>query len=79
MASIPETKDESTLILGIPGFCYADLYDSARLADLLDTFDLDLKESDTGLHAEYQAYRATQGQDMTPQAIPICWCGWPRG
>lgn len=69
MASIPEIKDESALTLGIPGFCYGDLYDPARLADLLDAFDAALKDADAGLHAEYVNYRDTQGQDMAPQAI----------
>ena len=33
------TNDLTKLTLGIPGFEYADLYDTQRLADLLAVFD----------------------------------------
>jgi hypothetical protein len=37
---------QHTLTLGIPGFTYADLYDAARLTDLLDVFDGSIKKHD---------------------------------
>ena len=69
MASIPETKDKTTLTLGIPGYTYADLYQPARLADLLSTFDQTLKSVEPDLFDEYLAYRDCQGENMAPQAI----------
>jgi NADPH-dependent glutamate synthase beta subunit-like oxidoreductase/NAD(P)H-flavin reductase len=57
------------LTLGLPGFSYADLYDPARLAELLKTFDATVKSDDANLYAEWQAYRACQGTGMAPEAI----------
>lgn len=58
-----------TLTLGIEGFSYPDLYDSRRLQDLLAAFERFVGEHDPGLLAEFAAYRACQGEGMTPQAI----------
>jgi NADPH-dependent glutamate synthase beta subunit-like oxidoreductase/NAD(P)H-flavin reductase len=58
-----------TLTLGIPGFSYPDLYDPKRLSDLLSAFERFVGERDPDLLSEFCAYRACQGEGMTPQAI----------
>ena len=69
MASIPDIAEDNTLMLGIPGFTYADLYQPSRLCDLLEAFDISVKKADLALFSDYQAYRNCLGQGMTPQAI----------
>ena len=69
MAASHQIAEDHNLTLGIQGFSYADLYKPARLADLLNIFDATLKELDSGLFAEYQAYKITLGKEMAPQAI----------
>jgi len=58
-----------TLTLGIPGFNYPDLYDSARLQDLLDVFDASVERHDAQLHTEFQSYRQHQGEGLSPEQI----------
>ena len=60
---------QHTLTLGIDGFTYADLYDSARLKDLLAEFDASVKRHDADLFAQFAAYRQHQGADLAPEAI----------
>ena len=55
--------------LGIPGFHYSDLYDAARLQDLLEVFDASVKRHDPQLHSEFNNYRQTQGVGLSPEAI----------
>jgi NADPH-dependent glutamate synthase beta chain and related oxidoreductases len=55
--------------LGIPGFCYRDLYDSVRLTDLLNVFDLEIKARAPALFADFQAYRETGGRDLSPERV----------
>ncbi|MDO9141672.1 MAG: FAD-dependent oxidoreductase, partial [Methylobacter sp.] len=57
------------LTLGIPGFNYADLYDSARLQDLLAVFDASVERHDAQLHSEFKAYRENQGDGLSPETI----------
>ena len=57
------------LVLNIPGFEYADLYDPQRLKDLSDYFDQEVKKSDPELAAAYATYKESEGEGMTPQAI----------
>jgi NADPH-dependent glutamate synthase beta subunit-like oxidoreductase/NAD(P)H-flavin reductase len=57
------------LDLGIAGFTYADLYDPARLRALFELWHTELHASDPALAARYDAYRATQGANLGPQAI----------
>ncbi|MFI3187423.1 MAG: FAD-dependent oxidoreductase [Methylococcaceae bacterium] len=61
--------EQHTLTLGIPGFNYPDLYDSARLKDLLEVFDASVARHDPQLHSEFKAYRQTQGVDLSPETI----------
>ena len=58
-----------TLILGVSGFEYADLYDSGRLRELLDRFDGSVKAHDPELFAEFEHYRACQGQGMSSPQV----------
>jgi hypothetical protein len=58
------TNDLTKLTLGIPGFEYADLYDTQRLADLLAVFDQSVQKHDPELFAELAAYRACNGEGM---------------
>ncbi len=57
------------LRLGLPGFSYADLYEPARLADLLTAFDDTVRSADRDLSSEFEAYRASLGEGMNPVAI----------
>lgn len=61
--------DPQRFELGIPGFTYGDLYDPARLGDLLDAFDAYVAEADPRLFEEYAAYRAARGTGMPARAI----------
>ena len=55
--------------MGIPGFEYKDLYDAARLSELLDVFYASVEQHDAQLHSEFLAYRECQGEGMQAQAI----------
>ena len=57
------------LELGLPGYSYADLYDPAKLRTLFETWHHELHAADAALGARYDSYRATQGADLTPQAL----------
>ncbi|MGZ8183037.1 MAG: pyridine nucleotide-disulfide oxidoreductase [Methylobacter sp.] len=61
--------EQHNLILGIPGFNYPDLYNSARLKDLLDVFDASVGRHDPQLHAEFKAYRQNQGAGLSAEAV----------
>src|SRR5262249_22790425 len=60
-------SDESTALLGIPGFTWADLRSPARLADLFACWDGELLAADPSLHARYSAWRA----GAEPKAIEL--------
>jgi NADPH-dependent glutamate synthase beta subunit-like oxidoreductase/NAD(P)H-flavin reductase len=55
--------------LGIPSFIYPDLYDSARLKDLLVVFDASVERHDPLLHSEFMSYRQNQGAGLSPETI----------
>lgn len=61
--------EQNNLSLGIPGFNYADLYDPARLKDLLDAFDVSVKKHDADLFNRYADYRQSQGEGLTPESL----------
>ena len=61
--------EQHNLTLGIPGFNYPDLYDSARLKDLLEVFDASVARHDAQLHDEFKLYRQNQGVGLAPEAI----------
>ncbi len=61
--------DQNNLVLGIPGFTYADLYNAARLKDLLDVFDASVKHHDVELFDKFTTYRQNQGEGLKPEEI----------
>jgi NADPH-dependent glutamate synthase beta subunit-like oxidoreductase/NAD(P)H-flavin reductase len=52
--------------LGIDGVSYADLYDAAKLHALLDTFDGWFAATAPAQHAQFELYRTSKGQGMSP-------------
>jgi len=58
-----------TLSLGIADFTYADLYDPARLNDLLAAFDASVQKRDADLFGRYAAFRQAQGEGFTPEQL----------
>jgi len=61
--------EQNNLILGIPTFTYADLYDATRLKDLMDVFDESIKKHDVELFDKFSAYRQNQGESLKPEEI----------
>ena len=61
--------EQNNLTLGIPSFTYADLYDAARLKDLLDVFDTSIKNHDVELYNKFSVYRQSQGEGLKPEEI----------
>ncbi len=52
--------------LGVGGFTYADLYDPARLTDLLEAFDLWFLATAPDARAQFELYRSSKGEGMSP-------------
>lgn len=58
------------LTLGIPGFSWSDLFDSAKLRELHSHFDQHAQRAvGDEWWNKWQQYRATQGAEMAPEAI----------
>ncbi|HZS38227.1 MAG TPA: pyridine nucleotide-disulfide oxidoreductase, partial [Polyangia bacterium] len=57
------------LPLGIAGVRYADLYEPAGLRALYQRWHDELAARDAALCARYDAYRASQGEGLTPEEI----------
>ena len=57
-------QDATALKLGIPGFSYADLYEPAKLKELADLFDAEVKKADPELFAAFDAYRKKKGEGL---------------
>ena len=57
-----------SLALGLPEFSYADLHNPDRLRDLFFVWRQELGAADAALAARYDAYLATQGKDLGPEA-----------
>jgi NAD(P)H-flavin reductase/NADPH-dependent glutamate synthase beta subunit-like oxidoreductase len=55
--------------MGLPGFDYKDLYNSAKLKELLEVFNASVARHDEQLYNEFEAYRQNQGVGMKPEAI----------
>ncbi|MGE5198987.1 MAG: pyridine nucleotide-disulfide oxidoreductase, partial [Rhodospirillaceae bacterium] len=53
-----DTSTPSALILGVPGFTYADLYRPERLRDLHDVFLQEVGDADPDLRQKWDTYRA---------------------
>ena len=56
------------LSLGVPGFTYPDLFVPARLAALHGAFDAWFRANAPTDYAQFDAYRASRGEGMTPLA-----------
>jgi NADPH-dependent glutamate synthase beta subunit-like oxidoreductase/NAD(P)H-flavin reductase len=64
-AWVEATSAPEELVLGIPGFAYADLFEAARLADLTSSFHEFVKQTDESDHADLLALAA--GEARTPE------------
>jgi len=61
--------EHKPLKLGIAGFTYADLYNSAKLNDLLNVFDTSVKQHDVDLFDQFAAYRQVEGEGYAPETV----------
>ncbi|HEY4013689.1 MAG TPA: FAD-dependent oxidoreductase [Polyangiaceae bacterium] len=66
--SVHPGDDPSEIVLGLEGFAYADLYDPAKLDELHRRFDRWFSAESPEHHGRFAAYRACQGEGMTPVA-----------
>jgi NADPH-dependent glutamate synthase beta subunit-like oxidoreductase/NAD(P)H-flavin reductase len=57
------------LVLGEPGFTYADLFAPARLAELTRRFDAYFQGADAAAHARFAVYRDVKGEGMGPEEV----------
>ena len=64
-----QLKNSNSLILGMPGFDYADLHKPEKLNELLGVFEQSVKTHDAALHSEFTDYRDCQGEGMSPVQI----------
>jgi NADPH-dependent glutamate synthase beta subunit-like oxidoreductase/NAD(P)H-flavin reductase len=62
------TRDPAELVLGVPGFVYADLHDPARLGELARIFEGELAASDPAAAASLSAYRE-RGDALGPLKV----------
>ncbi|MEQ1757932.1 MAG: FAD-dependent oxidoreductase [Vicinamibacterales bacterium] len=63
------TDTPAQVPLGIPGFSYADLHDSARLRELYDLFCRGVESRDAGFWAEWDRYRRDPDAARTPMEL----------
>ncbi len=63
------TSNPDELVLGEPGFAYADLFDPLRLAELTNRFFSYFEAEDAEGFVRFSAYRACRGEGMGPEAI----------
>jgi NADPH-dependent glutamate synthase beta subunit-like oxidoreductase/NAD(P)H-flavin reductase len=68
-SSATADKAVAQLVLGIPGFSYGDLYEPARLAELLKVFDDSVRTHDGDTFKAFEQYRACGGEGMSPEAV----------
>src|SRR5262245_48184924 len=69
---------KTELVLGVPGFTFADLYRAERLRDLMDLFDRELAAANPDLARRHVAWRARRDRgvpaaetsDMTLEVAP---------
>ncbi|MFZ2726544.1 MAG: pyridine nucleotide-disulfide oxidoreductase [Methylococcaceae bacterium] len=60
---------QKNLTLGIADFTYSDLYNPARLNDLLIEFDKSVQYHDADLFAQFADYKAAKGENYKPEVI----------
>ena len=65
----PDGLPSAAMPLGIPGFCFADLFVPERLKDLFDAFCTDLAQRSPEVWRDYDAYRSSQGVGMKPEEV----------
>ncbi|MDI1433820.1 FAD-dependent oxidoreductase [Polyangium sorediatum] len=63
------TSEPSELVLGEPGFVYADLFDAGRLAELTGRFYAYFEAADPTGYERFSKYRACQGSGMSAEEI----------
>ncbi|MEO5929078.1 MAG: FAD-dependent oxidoreductase [Candidatus Kapaibacterium sp.] len=63
------TAAGTQLLIGIPGFTYADLYIPDRLRELTERFYNSVRESDAALWERFDHYRETLGEGMKPEDV----------
>ncbi len=66
---ISATRDPAELVLGVEGFCYADLFDPHRLAQLSREFDRYFEQQAPDAYGVFATYRETRGKGMSPEAV----------
>ncbi|MFO0671783.1 MAG: FAD-dependent oxidoreductase [Polyangiaceae bacterium] len=62
------TSEPNELVLGVSGYAFHDLFDPMRLSALHADFDAWFKKTAPEAYATFDAYRASRGEGMTPQA-----------
>jgi len=68
-AGSPTHEAGPSMPLGVEGFVYGDLYDPARLSELLQVFDVRFASWAPQLHARFRAYRDCKGEGMSPTDV----------
>ena len=66
---VEATSDPAELKLHLEGFSYPDLFNPARLTELTQRFFVFFKEEDAEAYARFEAYRASGGEGMKPEAV----------
>ena len=66
---VDATSNPDELVLGIPGYTFADLFVPARLEELTHLFESEFETVAPEAFAAFEAYRACKGEGMTPEAI----------
>ena len=65
------TSDASELVLGVPGFAYADLFEPTRLRELDQLFCEELRSEAPDTFATFEAFRVAEGEGMGPEAVSL--------
>ena len=66
---VAATRDPAELVLGVEGFSFGDLFEPSRLADLDRVFREELRTAAPEASELLEAYRASKGKGMTPEAV----------
>lgn len=59
-----QVKNSKPLILGVPGYDYADLHQAEKLSSLHQDFEQSVKTHDPALYAEFTEYKNCQGEGL---------------
>ncbi len=66
---VAATSDPDELVLGVPGFSYADLFEPEKLKELHDLWDRELAATAPDAYAKFDAYRRSKGEGMSAEAV----------